>query len=127
MSRIGRGSEVNQRRAALLAALAAALPVIAGQVHGWLLTALAFTIGVVAALSLPSMQAGKKALDEGDVVPAALKKSLPMLLPELSLIRCEYPYVRPMAWRLGEMQHVGTQASSHVRDTGAWRIVVASQ
>jgi hypothetical protein len=50
----GRGSEVNQRRAALLAALAAALPVLAGQVHGWLLTILAFAIGAVAALSLPT-------------------------------------------------------------------------
>ena len=44
---------MNRWRAMMLAALAAALPVLAGDLHGWLLAVLAAATGSVAALTLP--------------------------------------------------------------------------
>lgn len=44
---------MNRWRAMVLAALTAALPILAGDLHGWLLTVLAIAAGSVAALTLP--------------------------------------------------------------------------
>ena len=41
-------------RAIVLTALAAALPILAGEVHGWLLAGLALITGTVAAIAMPS-------------------------------------------------------------------------
>ena len=59
-------------RAAVLAALSAALPILASGLHGWFLAGLAVTAGFIASLALTS------------------KKMPPMLRSELGLIRNEY-------------------------------------
>jgi hypothetical protein len=57
---------------AVIAALAAAVPILAGELHGWSLVGLAFTAGIVGSLALPP------------------KKSPSMSRNELGLIRSEY-------------------------------------
>ena len=47
-------------RKAVLAALAAALPILSGELHGWSLIGLAFMAGIVGSLALPSQ---KKPID----------------------------------------------------------------
>jgi hypothetical protein len=44
---------MHRSRAVVLAALAAALPILASDLHGWLLAGLALTTGVVALLAFP--------------------------------------------------------------------------
>lgn len=51
---IGEGGEVHRLRATVVTTLAAALPILAGEVHGWLLAALALITGTVAAIAMPS-------------------------------------------------------------------------
>jgi hypothetical protein len=51
---MGRGSEVHRLWAVMLAVLAAVLPVLAGEAHGWFLAGFALTVGLVAALIVPS-------------------------------------------------------------------------
>jgi hypothetical protein len=45
---------VHRLRAVVLAVLAAVLPVLAGEVRGWLLMGFALSVGLVATLALPS-------------------------------------------------------------------------
>ena len=54
------GREVDMRRwrAFVLAALAAALPLLSGELHGWLLAMLTVAAGSVAALALASKKDG---------------------------------------------------------------------
>lgn len=89
---------MNQRRAALLAALAAALPVLAGQVHGLFSLILAFAIGGVAALSLPSKQSDQKMLKKNTSARKSSSRSVKSDAVQFASTRplCDQPCVE--AW-----------------------------